>query len=195
LAAAELLDLRAGDRLEIVDGAAVIFALETQKQVWLTPPETSSSTIHTRPHDKSGVMRRVLWLSVMLSVVVIACNKRDSELRPAIEAPCRWLEEDLSGKAHDYHRWIAAGHSDDPPPSLWVHPLAQRLIEGTFLKRQLNFCTNVRTMDKAEVDRVAVIFDVATDRYSSAQSPSDVVAEVDVMLAELKKLNALPLRD
>ncbi|MEP6866562.1 MAG: hypothetical protein ABJE66_38455 [Deltaproteobacteria bacterium] len=140
-------------------------------------------------------MRGALCLSVVLSVGAFACNKRESELRHSIEAQCRWLEEDLSGKARDYHKWITAGHSDEPPASLWVHPPAQRLIESTYLNRQLKFCTDVRVMQKTEIDRVSGIFDVATDRYSSAQSPVDVVAEVDVMLAELKKLDALPLRD
>jgi hypothetical protein len=140
-------------------------------------------------------MRRVLWLLLVLSIGALACNKRESELRPRIEAQCRWLEEDLSGKARDYHKWIAAGHSDEPPPSLWIHPPAQRLIESTYLNRDLKFCTDERAMEKAAVDRVSSIFDAATDRYSSAQSPADVVAEVDVMLAELQKLNALPLRD
>jgi hypothetical protein len=138
-------------------------------------------------------MRRAVWLVLVLGI--LACSKGESELRSRVDQQCRTLEDNLVGLSGEYHKWLEAGGVGEPPLSMWVRPFSTRPVESTYLHRELKFCIHVRAMDEAADNRVSGIVDVAADRYASAQKPVDVSAEVDVMLTELKKLNALPLRD
>jgi hypothetical protein len=138
-------------------------------------------------------MRRAVWLVLVSSI--LACNKGDSELRGRVDRECRTLEDNLIGLSGEYHKWLDGGAVGEPPLSMWMYPAATHSVESTYLHRELKFCTHVRAMDEASDNRVSGIIDVAADGYSKAQKPADAAAEIDVMLNELKKLNALPLRD
>lgn len=134
-------------------------------------------------------------LAAMTVMSLLNCKGGGEVVRKQAEHECSVVQTQLRVTADDYHHRLEATGSDQASVFPSIHGTEARAVESTWLHQALSFCVAVHTLDEPERTRVSNTIDSACERYGLAQKLDDVSGAVDRMLAELTKLNALPLRD